>query len=187
MKFPNSNERVLGRSTRGYEAADPDIRQVTQAGVERVDRPEVGVQGQFGHARHIMCVSLPARPPLSSPARDPRCFSLASVPLTDCLAALSRKSLASRMSSSYAGWPQGSVGWRRARERTRAATQRTSASAQAARLSSAGRSGRPSTAVRCGRRTSLSLRGRLWTLTYVYGTVFARLGGVAMDLHSKVT
>ena len=25
--------------------------------------------------------------------------------------------------------------------------------------------------------TSLSLRGRLWTLTYVYGTVFARLGG----------
>ena len=26
-------------------------------------------------------------------------------------------------------------------------------------------------------RTSLPLRGRLWTLTYVYGTVFARLGG----------
>ena len=23
----------------------------------------------------------------------------------------------------------------------------------------------------------MSLRGRLWTLTYVYGTVFARLGG----------
>ena len=26
-------------------------------------------------------------------------------------------------------------------------------------------------------RTSESLRGRLWTLTYAYGTVFARLGG----------
>ena len=31
-------------------------------------------------------------------------------------------------------------------------------------------------------RTSLSLRGRLWTLAYVYGTVFARLGGVRADV-----
>ena len=28
-----------------------------------------------------------------------------------------------------------------------------------------------------GSREHVSLRGRLWTLTYVYGTVFARLGG----------
>ena len=31
-------------------------------------------------------------------------------------------------------------------------------------------------------RTSLSLRGRLCTLAYVYGTVFARLGGVRADV-----
>jgi hypothetical protein len=64
----------------------------------------------------------------------------------------------------------------------RAAAQRTIASAQAARLSSAGPQwsaidGRPLRA-----RTSLSLRGRLWTLAYVYGTVFARLGGVRADV-----
>ena len=28
----------------------------------------------------------------------------------------------------------------------------------------------------------MSLRGRLWTLTSVYGTVFARLGGVRADV-----
>ena len=59
----------------------------------------------------------------------------------------------------------------------RAAAQRTIASAQAARLSSAGPQwsaidGRPLRA-----RTSESLRGRLWTLTYAYGTVFGRFGG----------
>ena len=124
----------------------------------------------------FVCVSPPSR--LSHlPRATPVAFRLLPC-LSPTLAALSRKSLASRMSSSYAGWPQGSVGWRRARERTRAATQRTSASAQAARLSSAGPQwsaidGRPLRA-----RTSLSLRGRLWTLTYVYGKVFARLGGV---------
>ena len=31
-------------------------------------------------------------------------------------------------------------------------------------------------------RTSLSLRGRLWTLTYLYGTVFARLGSRRADV-----
>ena len=31
-------------------------------------------------------------------------------------------------------------------------------------------------------RTSLSLRGRLCTLAYVYGKVFARLGGVRADV-----
>ena len=74
------------------------------------------------------------------------------------------------------------MGWRRARERSRAATQPTAASAQAAWLSSAGPQwlaidGRPLRA-----RTSLSLRGRLCTLVYVYGMVFARLGGVRADV-----
>ena len=69
------------------------------------------------------------------------------------------------------------MGWQRARERSRAATQRTSASAQVARLSSTGPQwsaidGRPLRA-----RTSLSLRGRLWQLDYVHGTGAARLGG----------
>ena len=31
-------------------------------------------------------------------------------------------------------------------------------------------------------RTSLSLRGRLCTLAFVYGTVYARLGGVGADV-----
>ena len=59
----NSNEFVLGRSTLGKLAADPDLKVATPAGVERVARPEVGVQEQFGHARQIMRVRQPARSP----------------------------------------------------------------------------------------------------------------------------
>ena len=53
----------LSRSTLRNVAADPALRQVTPAGVERVAWPEVGVQRQFEHARQITRVSLPARPP----------------------------------------------------------------------------------------------------------------------------
>ena len=80
--------------------------------------------------------------------------------------------LVRRMAAGVGGVPP------RARERMRAATQPTAASAKAAWLSSAGPQwsaidGRPLRA-----RTSLPLRGRLCTLAYVYGKVFARLGGV---------
>ena len=102
--------------------------------------------------------------------------------LTEVCLPLSCDSWAACMSSSCAGWPQGSVGWQRARERTRAATQSTAASAQAVWLSSAGPhwsaiDGRPMRA-----RTSLSLRGRLWKLDYAYGTGVARLGGGRADV-----
>ena len=69
------------------------------------------------------------------------------------------------------------MGWQRARERTRAATQPTAASAKAAWLSIAGPQwsaidGRPLRA-----RTSESLCGTLWKLDYAHGTGAARLGG----------
>ena len=65
-----------GRSTLRKSAADPDLKVLTPAGVERVDRPELGVLGQRGHARQITRARQPARSPLSPPARDPRCFRL---------------------------------------------------------------------------------------------------------------
>ena len=73
------------------------------------------------------------------------------------------------------------MGCQRARERTRAATQPTSASAQAARLSSAG----PQSVVghrwpsAAGPDASLSLCGRCWQLDYAHGMGAARLGGGA--------
>ena len=67
----------------------------------------------------------------------------------------------------------------RADARGRAAheRERTGGAALERRPAVVGHHGRPLRA-----RTSLSLRGRLWTLAYVYGTVFARLGGVRADV-----
>ena len=57
--------------------------------------------------------------------------------------------------------------------------ERTGGAALERRPAVVGHHGRP---LRARTRTSLSLRGRLWTLAYVYGTVFARLGGVRADV-----